>query len=342
MTRPRSLFDAFVSSFLIALLSFAPGTVWAQGFDFGEEDAVDVDEAPPSDEEVGDGMVFDSDDLSADDVVETAEKPTVAVVAVPGPGVDRERRLAIQSAMMDFARNMTNIIPIGAESVLPALEQRDPQTCVTEPICLGAVGDAANANRLLIGRVKEGPAGLTLEVDYFNVDDRLFIRYHSSEPTSSTGGLVDAVEPALRDIFQIRDPSNDPNYVGEEDSSIVQDIVAWGAGGLAIVFLTTGVIFGMSASDANTELEETQLEDGTYSITQTDAQDRVRDAEGDATAANIFYGLAGAMAVTSVIFFIIKGGSDVAEDQRASLFHDLRVAPTFNASGAGIGAGFSF
>lgn len=348
MTQPRSLWGALISSFLIALLAFAPTTVWAQDFEFGEEEVEEIPESgqPPADDGGGDDgadMVFDDNDLSKEDATETEEKPSVAVVAITGPNADQDRRQQIQQAMSDYAQSIPTIIAVGPEGALPALQQRDPATCVTKPICLGAVGDEAGVDHLLIGRVKQSDAGMTLEVDYFNVNDRLFMKYHSSEPVSGTGGLVDAVEPAMKDIFNIRDPSDDPNYVGDEDAGIVQDIVAYGAAGLAVVFLGTAIYFGTQVSSAESDLEAQENENGTYNITQQRAQDLVRDAESDATASNIFYGLAAAMAVTSVVFFIIKGGSDVAADQeRAELFDDLRFGPTVTESGAGIGAGFSF
>ncbi len=346
MTQPRSLWGALISSFLIALLALAPTRGWAQDFEFGEDEVEEVpDDAsgPPADEGDDSDMVFSDDGLSQEDTVETEEKPSVAVLAVPGPNADPQRRQEIQQAMSEYANTLPNIISVGPEGALPALEQRDPATCVTEPICLGAVGDAADVDRLLIGRVKQGDAGLTLEVDYFDVNDRLFLKYHSSQPVSGTSGLVEAVEPAMKDIFNIRDPSDDPNFVGDEDSGIVQDIVAWGSAGLAVVFLGTGIYFGTQVSSAESDLEDTEGENGIFSITQEVAQERVRSAEGDATAANIFYGLAGAMAVTSVVFFIIKGGSDVAEDQeRVDVIEDFRFGPTITEAGAGFGAGFSF
>jgi len=346
MTQPRSLWGAFISSFLIAALAFAPGTVWAQGFEFGEDEVQEVpDEGsqPPPEEDDEDTMVFGSEDLSKEDATEVKEKPSVAVVAVPGPNMTPERRSEPQSAMMDQAKEIPNIIAVGPEGALPALEQRNPQTCVTEPFCLGAVGEAADVDHLLLGRIKEGPSGLTLEVDYFDVENRLFMKYHSSQPVSTTGGLVEAVEPAFKDIFGIRDQQTGPEFGGDEDPSIVQDIIAWGSAGLAVVFVGTGIFFGLEASNAEDDVTAQRNEDGTFNLTQQLAQQQLRDAESDADTANIFYGLAAAMAVTSVVFFIIRGGSDMAEDQeRVDLLDDLRIGPTVTDGGAGVGAAFTF
>lgn len=338
-----SPFRCFLVGMLSALLAI-PTPLMAQGFEFDEEETAPVTEVAEEEaEDDGEGMTFTSDDLSKEDAVE--EKiPNVAIVAVPGANMDPERRAEVQAKMMEVAKNYGAIVAVGPEAILPGLQDRGVDDCVTDPLCLGSVGDEASVDRIVVGRVRESVDGLEFGVDYFDVGDRLFIAYDTKKGVSSTSDVVDAVEPAMRNIFGIKDASKDPNYVGTEDSSIVQDIVAYGAAGLAVASLGAGIYFGLDASSKEDELASgAKTGGGAYVLTQQEANEKVREAESSATTANIFYGLAAALTVTSVVFFIIKGGSDVGEERASKdLIQDLQLAPIFSESGAGFGASFSF
>ncbi len=339
MAEPRSFWQALLASLLIALLAL-PNTVYAQDFEFGDDD---VEETEP--EETGDeggdseeGLEFDSEDLSQETATQE-ETPQVAVVAIPtgDPGQTAD----LQNAMSNFAKGVPKIIVLGPETVLPAIEMRGTQECVVEPICLANAGEEGKVDRIIIGRVQKSDTGETsLVVDYFDVKERLFLR---SSTQRDVGSVTDAVEPAMKDVLEIREKGTGPDTVGAEDSGIVQDVVAWGAGGLAIVALGLGIYFGTQATSKEEELGDFKQSDGTYSISQTEAEAILSDASDTATTSNIFYGLAAALAVTSAVFFIIRGGSDVAEDQeRTDLIQDLQIAPIITEDTAGVGAGFRF
>ena len=336
MTHPRSPYSTFLASLLIALIAL-PNAVYAQGFEFGEEEAEEVEEVV---EEEDDGqMSFSSDDLSKEDATEE-EKPQVALVVIPTADVERNRDL--QAELNKVGGDIPGIVTMGPETVLPGLQQREAEQCVTDPICLGAVGDEGKVGRILILRVKEGDSGLELNADYFDVQDRLFVKYHTVKGLSSTSDLVEAVEPALNEIFSIRPDDGSKDYVGKEDTGIVQDIVAFGAAGLAVAAFGGGIAMGLKASGKEQEVEDTKSGDG-YTMTQVEADAILREADDAATTANILYGLSAALAVTSAVFFFIRGGSDVADDQKnASLIHDFQIAPIITETGAGFGAGFRF
>jgi hypothetical protein len=329
-----------MAGMLSALLAL-PTPAFAQGFEFDEEESETVTET--AEEEDDGGMNFTSEDLSKEDRVEE-KMPTVAILAVPGPAMDPERRQAVQAKMLEVGGNFTKIIVAGPETILPALEYRGMEECVTDPLCLGTVGEEAQVDRILLGRVRETADGIEFGVDYFEVKDRLFIAYETRKDVSSTSSIVDAVEPSMRSVFGIRDRDPNQNYVGTEDSSVVQSIIAYGAAGLAVVSLGAGIYFGMDASSKEDELVNgTKNAAGVYTITQKAATEKLREAESSATTANVFYGLATALTVTSVVFFIIRGGSDVGEERAdADLIHDVNFAPIFTESGAGFGASFSF
>lgn len=340
MTKACTPFGSFLSC-LMAILLAAPNPAFAQGFEFGEDDTSQTPpKGEPSDNE-GEGLEFTSEDLSQEDTTPEEKKPQVAIVSIPSEANDPERRAEIQAKMMEFAKTVPSILVVGPETVLPALESRTIADCVTEPICLGAVGDEAQVDRILLTRVRQTEEGLQFDTDYFDVHDRLFIRYDSKKGLSGTSDILDAVVPSMKVVLDIRDGSNKVNYVGSEDSSVVPTIIAYGAAGLAAVCLGAGIYFGMDSSSQVDDFNALKDANGKYTVTQKKGQQLVEDAESAATTANVFYGLAAAMAVTSVVFFLIEGGSDVSSDQERAI-NDFQISPVFTEAGAGVGAGFRF
>lgn len=338
MTPSRSI----ASLLACLLIAISPATVAAQGFEFGEEDVEEV----PEDEG---GMSFGEDDVDAVEeggvyAEEEGATPMVAIVAVPGPHMEPDRRAEVQAEMSRVMEDVPGFIAVGPEAVLPGLEQRGKETCVSEPLCLAEVGREANVDRILVVRVVERPEGLELATDLFDVRDKLFMKYHTETGLSGTGGLVEAVRPSLYDVFDVRVRRGDPDYVGEEDTGVVQTVAAYGTAGLSVVALGLGIVFGLDASSIEDEVTSSPRNaDGTYQMTQVQAQERLREADSAAVTANIFYGLAAGLAITSGILFFIDSGSDVAsEEELRGGLQDLRLAPTVSADGMGVGASFRF
>ncbi len=329
---------------LMALLLTVPNPAFAQGFEFGEDDTATKTEtkSKSNDDDDDGGLEFTSDDLSQEDAKPEEKLPQVAIVSIPSDNNDPDRRSEIQAKMLEFAKSVPSIIVVGPETVLPGLQNREISECVTNSLCLGSVGDEAQVDRIILTRVKTGADGsLQLDTDYFEVHDRLFIRSDSQKGRSGTSDLVDAVVPSMKNVLDIRDGSGKQQYVGKEDSSMVQSIVAYGAAGLAVACLGAGIYFGMDASSQVDDFEGAKLADGRYPFTQRKAQEMIRDAESSATTANVFYGLTAALTVTSVVFFLIQGGSDVAADQGRAI-NDFHISPVITEAGAGVGAGFTF
>lgn len=343
MTKAKTPFGSFMSC-LLAILVAVPTPVFAQGFEFGDEEAESTTQSKPAEEEAeeeGGGLEFTSEDLSKEDATTDEKIPQVAVVSIPSADNDADRRAEITGAMLTYAKSVPSIVTVGPDSVLPGLQSRGMEDCVTDPICLGSVGDEAQVDRILLTRVKSVDGSLQLDTDYFDVQDRLFIRYDSKKGLGGTSDLVAAVVPSMKVVLDIRDGSGKQEYVGNEDSGMVQSIVAYGAAGLAVACLGAGIYFGMDASSQVDDFEAQKRADGTYPFTQKEANEKIRDAEGTATTANVFYGLTAALAVTSTVFFLIQGGEDVAEDQGRAI-NDFHIAPVFTEAGAGVGAGFKF
>lgn len=337
---------------LAALLALSiaafPSMAMAQGFEFGEEDVEPVDESAEGEE----GEEVDTQDPAGLEFsVEETEKTTysdteerqVAFVAVPGPAMDSDRRQKIQSELERVGNNIPNITMLSGSSVLGALEASGGQACVAEPLCLADVGEQAGVERILVATVVEKEDGLELKVDYFDVDDKLFIKYETTGGIGGTPGLVKAVEPSLNTIFEVRELQRGPDVTGPEDTGTLQTVLAFGTAGLAVASLAGGIVFGLQAKSIEREVEARQKNGDVYEMTQREARDAIRPAEAKATTANVFYGLAIGLGAVSALLFYIRGGSDVAEDQEASRgIRDLKIAPAVSADGVGFGAGFRF
>lgn len=344
-----------LATLLATALAIAPSHVFAQGFDFDEEETQPIDDEDSGGGDDG-GMDFGSDEsaddggdggmtFGADEVVEEDTDigtPSVAVVAVPGPEMGPDRRADVQEKMMDVLADIPGYDYRGPETVLPGLEERGLDDCVREPICLGAVGTNAGVERILLARVRPGSGGgLTLTVDFFEVRDKLTLKYAERENLTSTGQIVDSVQPALYEVFEVRSRDGE-NLVGPEDDSLVQPIIAYSTAVLAVGSLVGGIVFGLQASSGEDDLNALQNSDGTFSITQEEARSRLSEVQSDATTANVFYGLAFGLAAVSALFFYLDIGSDVGAEEQSSLIEDIRIAPAATDNGFGFAAGFRF
>jgi hypothetical protein len=340
-----------LATLLAIVITLAPTYSFAQGFEFDEDDTEPITE----EDDGGDGMEFGEDDTGGDDGMTFGEDdvveedttfegtPIVAVVAIPGPEMDPDRQSEVQAEMMDVLADVPGYDYRGPETILPGLEERGTQECLREPICLGAVGTDAGVDRILYARVTpSSQGGLRLSVDFFEVKDKLTLKFTTRDGLGGTGDIVDNIKPAIYEVMEIRIRDGD-NFADPDDDSLVQPIIAYGSAALAVGSLIGGIVFGLKAKSGEDDLEALQNEDGTYDITQKEAESRLRDVQSNATTANIFYGLAVGLAAVSGLFFYLDIGSDVGEDAEGNaLIEDLHVAPAVTEGGFGFGAGFRF
>jgi hypothetical protein len=92
----------------------------------------------------------------------------------------------------------------------------------------------------------------------------------------------------------------------------------WGGiitGGLGVASVVTGVIFGISSSGAQDDFNSCQ-NDATCSA--DDARGFRDDAKGNALLADIFYGVGGALIITSIVLFVTSGPSESGSAAAAS------------------------
>ena len=331
---------------LLALsIAMSPSLVFAQGFEFGEEEAEEVqEEGEQVDTQDPAGLEFTEEDAQRTTYSDTEEKQ-VAVVAVPGEHMDADRRQKVQAEMERVAGAIPAITMLSGSSVLGTLEASGGDACVQEPLCLADVGEQAGVERILVARVVELPSGLELKIDYFDVDDKLFIRFDNTSRLGGTPSIVNAVEPSLNKIFDVRSFVQGQETTGDEDTGVVQTAIAFGSGGLAVASLVAAIIFGSQAKKIEREVTDSPRNGDVYAYTQVEARDAIRPAEAKATTANVFYGLAVGLAGVSVLFFLIRGGSDVAEDEATAStkkIRDLQIAPAVTSDGLGFGASFRF
>jgi hypothetical protein len=311
---------------------------------FAQDDSFEFDESEVEPTDDGEEMTFDENEVL--DESEDSGTPVVAVVAVPGQYNDSERRSELQAELARVARSLPDIVPVGPEGVLAGLRERGLEECVVEPLCLASAAKEADVDRVLLGRVKqfgEGE-GFGLDIDLFDVEDKLFVRYDSTTGHSDTGAIIDAVEGSVKVVFNIREERKSPDYVGEEDTGMLQSILFFGSAGLSVACLAAGVYFGMEASRMEDELAQSpKSAAGVYQMTQKQAETRLLDVESQAVTANVFYGLSVGLAVASVLFQVVETGSDVADPSEFSeRSPEWRVLPLFGQNGFGVGALLEF
>ena len=335
------------AALLTLLMCLLPATSWAQDtMSFGEEEVED-DGSEESEEQSGgdDGtMSFGVDEAQEEGEGDAADTFTVAVVAIPNPNVSREQRIELQNAMREKVSLDPNYEAQDGAPVLNGLQQSGMGSCITEPLCLASVGREAGVERILMGRVTGSGRNMTLEVDLFDIEDKLYVKTTKVRRLSTFGQVKEAVDPAMKEIFDIRMERQGPNYGDETDTGTVQTILAYTAAGLSAASLGAGIYFGMQASDGEDALMSEQNDDGTYAITQAEANKRLREVESDALTANVFYGASAGLAVISGILFYVETGSDVGtgDQRRAGLLERINIQPSVGAGNVGLGASIDF
>lgn len=332
----RQLAAALVA--LALALTLLPVTALAQGMTFDEEDVEPIDE---------EGMTFDVEDVEElANAPAGSNRPSVGVLAVPLDGLSAGDREALQEALRVAVETIPNIDVYGDTQLLPAIQDRDPAYCSAESLCLANVGRAGQVERIVQARVTRSGGSYTLNIDYFDVQDRLFLDYHTNSELSSFSAVLDGVQAGVNDVFGVRSRRpDDPGYV-ERDVD-VRRIMAFATAGLSAVSLGTGIFFGLKVNDGLAEVDQFgRNEDGSYTdLTQRQAQRLQRDIESDALTANVFYVLSGGMAITSVLLFVLDGDDSeelALGEGDTPWYRAVRLTPNVGPQGVGMGAQLRF
>lgn len=331
---------------LVGLLVGAPAAGFAQDdvMDFGGDDGAEWDEEEGMDFGGDDGgMDFGQDEVVAQD--DARQNYTVAVVVIPSDALDSAQRRELQAKLQGALKLKPNYEAQNSEAVLNALDANGMDTCVSEPLCLASAGVDGGVDRILMGRVRNTPAGLAFNVDLFDVENKLFVQYTSVNRLANFDAVLESVEPAMKNIFNIRVTREQPNYGDETSSGTVQRVIAYSAAGLAVAALAGGIYFGLDASSIEDDLMAKKNASGGFDLSQVEADRRMRDAQGSALTANILYGASAGLAIVSGILFYVQSGSDVSSGdprRRAGILETLEIAPQVGRGTVGMGAGFSF
>ena len=345
MVRRRSRRAALCAMSALLTLTLAPTMSHAQddddeGLSFGEEEARqgggDDDEGLEFGEEEAQqgGEIQGSDPLGES----TNDSGSLAVVAVKTEAIDDAQRQELQEALDEAMTLIKGYELQGGSEVLSGLNDRGPD-CVRESICLARVGGDASADKLLLARITQLGETYKLDVDFFDVNERIFIGYETIENLGSPSAAIDSVEQAVRDLFKVRALEDGVVIEEQPRNEWVQPTFAYTSAALAAGALVGGVVFGRRARGEYDELVA-RSEQG--QLSQVEARAEYDAINAQARRANLFYGLGAGLGVLSAVLFTVDFGSDVADDDEYVRIEDLRFAPSVSAEGGGLGASFRF
>lgn len=357
MTRVSS-FDRAVAWLAFVLLVGVPSLAPAQGtMTFGEDEAKDIenedgsdskDDGPDSSSSSSEeGMTFEAES-SSESSDSQSETPLVGLVAVPSEAMSSSQRQQLKETLVSAMQPVQKVKLASGTAVLDELQKRTVASCVTEPLCLGSVGGDAGVDRILMARVERNQDSFQLDIDYFNVSERLFIKYKSLQGLGTFGDVIDAVQPAIEEIFGLDRPTDTSTPGGRASSSKALTIVGITSAGLSAGALTAGILFGLKANDLESQLEGERNGEGTYGITQTRAQEMFDNAQNKAGLSTGFYITSGVLAAAGGVFLVLGSNGSGAEQPPPSRARSnpsspsWSVTPTAGSDSVGIRARFSF
>lgn len=334
-----------VATFGLFFASTAVAQDDEEAMTFGEDEAEEVQEGGDDSEESGESDEGGTMSFGEEEAQEAGAGPTVGVLAAPSGAISDSQRTQLQQELGDQMQQVPNIQLQTGAGVYDALMQRQPETCVTEPLCLGSVADNAGVDRIVMVRVTESDGRYAVDLDYFDAEERLFRELRSEDDLGSVNAVQKEIGPLVKDLFDLT-KRTDPDYA-EDDTGTAQLIVGIGAGVLSLGSVAGGAVFGNQAAQEESELKNWEQNDnGVYvDLTQQEANERLNAAQNKAAAANVFYALGGAFAITSGIMFYLysqSSGAESDQQENADLGERIRIEPTFGREGAGVSAGFRF
>ena len=351
----RALPSIRACRWIVCLVFLAvPSTVSAQDtMTFGEEEAENVQkEKDDSSQQENnqnqneEGMTFEEGEASESSSTPSST-PTVGLVAVPGDAMSSTQRANLREKLVSAMQPVPEIDLDSGQAVLEALRKRNVPSCVTEPLCLGSVGGEADVDRIVMARVNQKDEELQLDIDYFNVSDRLFVRYKSVQNLGSFDDVVGAVEPTIKEMFDLNQPQQGSEPGPRPRSSKALKIVGFSSIALSAGALTAGILFGVRANTLEQDLKG-RKSDGAYNVTQVAAQQQLNQSQNKAGLATGFYIASGVLAAAGGTFLFLGSGPSGTEqppaDQTTAELNSpsWQVTPTAGRDGVGVRAQFQF
>jgi hypothetical protein len=354
--------------------------MWAQGFDFGDSGSPAATPAPvelppitpppplaPGEKPTVLTIFYPVDNTSEkilevlnDTIVEHIE--TLDVQEVEGGPVTRP---------------LTAINGVAMMLQMDALDEATREGCINDPICISRFSGEFGAHKVVIGRIyTEGRDRPEISLQAFDMTTQAIDNVFTFESNKNLKRQQRELKPALYKLFKLRPPKVKTTQIGSEcstdfecqdpfkenlvcnkepDSPQIcvippkalfttgQIIGATTAGVLGLGFIGTGVVFGLGATDL-----ETQVKDGikTNSITQVDAKDKLDSAGTKATIANVFYGLGALSLVGAVVVLLLPNDEDDPVLRREPSDSDSSTQfffqPALGPDGGGLMGGIRF
>ena len=298
------------------------------GLSFGEEEGLQGGESTLTD--TGDPMSLGNNNSGS-----------LAIVAVKTSAIDDSQRQKLQEELNEAMQLVSGFEKQGESGVLADLTDRG-EDCVREPLCLANVGESASVDKLLLGRITKIGETYKLDIDFFDVKERLFIAYESVENLGSPNAALDNVEPAVRRLFKVRQNEDGPVIEDKPKNEWIQPTFAYTSAGLAAACIVGGAVFG---SQAKKEYDALVVSSEGGTLSQRAAREQYNTVNAKARRANLFYGLGVGLGVLSAVLFTVDLGSDVAEDDDQYVRgtkKTLHFAPSVTVDGGGIGTMIRF
>ena len=351
MTHAKSRVTGLLAVLMLSILCATPQASAQEDMSFGVDE---VEGGGDTEEGDGDGgFTFSEEDVQNGGDSDgkstigqgSQEGGSVAVVAVPTSALDADQRNNLQAELDTSMQQIKNYDVRGPSGVLGGLQERDPEVCARETICLASVGEDAGVNKMLLGRITQTGETYRLDIDFFDVDERLFIKYESVENLGSVRAAINAVDPTVKRLFGIRDLSSGPEVEEKANTQWIRPVFGYTCAALAVGGFAGGAYFGNKAKQERDAIVNAPKSGDKYTTqTQAGAREKFNGARRTANTANVFYGLGVGMAALSVVFFTVDFGSDVADEDELSQrrIKDIRLAPALSRDAAGAGASFRF
>jgi hypothetical protein len=367
----------------LSTLLLTPYPMWAQGFDFGDGGTTTTPAATPVElppitpppalapgEKPTVLTIFYPVDNTSEKILEVLNDTLVEHI----------ENLDVQEVEDGpITRPLTAINGVAMMLQMESLDASTREGCINDPVCIARFSGDFGAHKVVIGRIyTEGRDRPEISLQVFDMTTQAIDNVFSFESNKNLKRQQKELKPALYKLFKLRPPKvkttqlgstcnldtecQDPfkeNLVcgGEEGAPRIcvippkalfttgQIIGATSAGVIGLGFIGTGVVFGLGATDL-----ETQVKDGikANTITQVDAKDKLDSANTKATIANVFYGLGALSLVGAVVVLLLPNDEeeqslrkdDAPSDEEGST--QIYFMPSFGPDGGGLMGGIRF
>jgi hypothetical protein len=310
----------------VPLLWLAPPAAWSQDLEFDEDDTlIDSDE-----------LIFDEEDTPVLGGSRTGPPRTTGLV-IPSEFMDPGTAELISDLIVEELRRLPNVQPVdylGLRDEFDIMGAELARECAFDPVCLGRVAEDVGLDEIVIGRAtgRRG-AELQLVLDRIDARARSVLRYRPVRVDDNVGALQAMVRRQLPYLYGLQPEQTNGGIARPTGKTPLQLGLAWTSLGLGVAALVTGVVFGLSANSAESDVTDSRLlGNGARDLTQVEADALLADGADDALVANVLFGTGVALIGVAVLLFLITPGSDIDAEADQRYTRDDRLVPRVGAS----------